>query len=72
MTPIKVWSTDEEDALLGHCGCGGEWRLLSEDVIPLHEHWYDSLILRCAACSALHRAIFDISEFFEPASKVWA
>jgi hypothetical protein len=72
MTPIKVRSTDEEDALLGRCGCGGEWKLLSEDVIPLHEQWYDALILRCASCSALRRAIFDISAFFRPTSKAWA
>lgn len=68
---IPVRSVDEEDALLGSCACGGNWRLVAEEVAPLQRRWYDALVLCCSRCGSPRRAIFDITQFFEPVGKAW-
>jgi hypothetical protein len=72
MAPVRVRSMDEEEHLLGKCPCGGEWKLMSEDVVPLQDRWYDALIMRCPTCGEWRRAIFDISAFFEPHGQAWS
>lgn len=68
---IVVASVDEEDRLLGHCSCGSAWRLVSEDVVPIWNRWYDALVLRCTSCGTSRRAIFDVTSFFVPQSWAW-
>jgi len=69
--PVPVASWEEEEELLSRCDCGGEWRLAHEEVVPVSEHWYDALIVKCATCCALRRAIFDITSFFEVRTHAW-
>lgn len=68
---IRVRSIDEEDALLGRCHCGGEWRRVAEEVAPIGRRWYDALVVCCSACGAPKRAIFDITPFFKPMGTAW-
>lgn len=70
--PIAVDSIDEEDHALGECACGGAWSLASEDVAPIHGHWYDALVVRCTGCGDSRRAIFDVTRFFTPPTHAWA
>ncbi len=70
---VKVDSIDEEDAILGVCGCacGREWRLAAEEVVPIMNRWYDALVVTCPACGEIRRALFDITSFFSPPSNAW-
>jgi hypothetical protein len=72
MLPITVKSSAEEDQYLGTCSCGGMWALALEDVVPLSQGWYDAIVVRCASCRRVERAIFDITPFFEVKSRAWA
>ena len=65
-------SVCEEDAAMQVCECGGAWSLVSEAVVPLRGHWYDSLVGRCSSCSAQARWVFDITSFYRPHPRVWA
>lgn len=69
--PIAVRSVEEEDEILGVCACGSAWRLVAEQVVPIRNHWYDALVVRCSRCGEVHRAVFDITPFFAPPSNAW-
>ena len=69
--PLAVDSIEDEDRALGACGCGGAWSLASEDVAPIHGHWYDALVVRCNQCGEHRRAIFDVTPFFTPPTHAW-
>jgi hypothetical protein len=69
--PVRVASVEEEDAILGACACGREWRLAAEDVVPISNRWYDALVVACPACGEVRRALFDITSFFAPPSNAW-
>jgi hypothetical protein len=70
-SPFAVRSVEEEDDILGHCLCGGPWRLAFEEVAPRAGRWYDTLVVKCADCHTSQLALFDITPFFAPTSKAW-
>lgn len=69
---VGVASTDAEDEIMGHCGCGDSWRLASESVDPISGKWLDTVGVVCSTCGARRSFTFDITEFFEPRPAVWA
>lgn len=71
VSPVRVGSVDEEDAILGNCSCGSGWSLAAEQVVPIRNRWYDALVVRCVRCGDVRSALFDITPFFEPPSRAW-
>ena len=69
---IPVRSIDEEDTLIGVCGCGGSWKLSGKAVFPRGHQWLDSVRLTCPSCGRNVVHVFDISRFFQPRPGVWS
>lgn len=69
---VPVVSIDAEDDILGSCACGGRWLVRAEDVTPIHDHWYDALVVGCPRCGRCRRAIFDVTSFFSPPTSAWS
>lgn len=67
MTVMRVDSVEEEEGALGACDCGASDRAtVSEELMPLHSRWYDSLVLRCRQCGRVTARVFDVTSFYEP------
>lgn len=69
--PVSVQRTEDEDALMGSCICGGAWRLRSNEVAPVTGRWHDRLGVVCEVCRNPKRFVFDITEFFVSRPGIW-
>jgi hypothetical protein len=67
------WATSVEDEcrMMGRCSCGGDWRLVYNEVALRQRAWVDYIVVRCPACDARAAFEFDVSRFFEPRPGVW-
>lgn len=71
LAPVAVQRTEDEDALMGACPCGGEWRLRSNEVAPVTGRWHDRLAVVCEHCGQPKRFVFDITAFFVSRPGIW-
>ena len=68
---VAVGSIEGEDQLMGRCPCGGDWRLIFNEVFLRRRAWVDYIALRCLVCDLHATFEFDVSAFFEPRPGVW-
>lgn len=68
---LPVGSIEEEEALIGNCGCGAHWRLALNSVVPNSGKWYDIVGMRCPICASTAIFTFDVTTFFQPRPGVW-
>jgi hypothetical protein len=69
--PVRVQRTEDEDTLMGSCGCGGAWRLRSNAVAAVTGRWHDRLGVVCEVCGNPRKFVFDITEFFVSRPGIW-
>ena len=71
LTALAVHRTEDEDALMGSCQCGGSWRLRSNEVAPVSGCWHDRLGVVCDQCGQPNSFVFDITAFFVSRPGIW-
>lgn len=68
---LPVRSVDEEENLIGTCGCGSPWRLALNSVEPVSGKWHDIVGVRCPICGRSAGFTFDVTTFFQPRPGIW-
>lgn len=68
---LPVRSVEEEETVIGSCGCGSAWRLARNAVEPVSGEWHDIVGMRCPSCGGSALFTFDVTTFFEPRPGIW-